>query len=61
MATNAPWYVRYTTIHTDIKIPLVNDLLKNIRHSSQENACTLQPTNTGDCSRPTNNKTAQTT
>ena len=28
MATNAPWYVRNTTIHTDIKIPLVNDLVK---------------------------------
>jgi Reverse transcriptase (RNA-dependent DNA polymerase)/Endonuclease-reverse transcriptase len=28
MATNAPWYVTNTTIHTDLKIPTITDILQ---------------------------------
>jgi hypothetical protein len=28
MVTNAPWYVRNTTIHTDMDIPTVADILQ---------------------------------
>jgi hypothetical protein len=28
MATNAPWYIRSTTIHTDMDIPTVIDILQ---------------------------------
>ena len=36
MAIGAPWYVRNTTIHRDIKIPLVKETLHNtyLRHQS---------------------------
>jgi hypothetical protein len=30
MATNAPWYVKNTTIHTGMDIPIVADILQKI-------------------------------
>ena len=60
IATNALWFVKNVTIHTDMKIPLVNDLLKKKYNTSQENAITHQPNHTGDCYRPTTTMTAQT-
>ena len=45
---NAPCYVSNTTVHTNIKIPLVDDVLKKgKRHSCH------QTTITGNCSQPT--------
>jgi hypothetical protein len=34
MITNAPWYVTNTTLHADLKVPLVKEVTieKSIRH-----------------------------
>jgi hypothetical protein len=34
MITNAPWYVNNTTLHVDLKVPLVKEVIieKSIRH-----------------------------
>ena len=61
---NAPWYVRNTTVHTDITNPLVNELIKktyDIHHRKMLLHVNHTTSHTRDCSEPTTTKTAHTT
>ena len=42
MAIDAPWYIKYTTIHRDIKLPFVKETLRKT-YSRQHSTLTVHP------------------
>jgi hypothetical protein len=62
MATNAQWYVRNITTHTDMDIPTATDILQKTctAHHRRMLIWYTSTTNTGNHTTPTTSKTAQT-